>query len=607
MSAAPLLILVRARSPGPHLVREPTDRITVCGEVPIAPWKEKLTEEMMKRACPKCGVAARELSVRMKEYAQLAKRHESWRAGDLRFLLDETQQRIYDAAHAAWRLGEAADTTTLAVKDLTLEALAKRPKRQFAARCSRRLGKSTVAGVLAAEIAIKRPGSTIIYVAKDAVDIAKVVYDIFEHPDTGLLKSCPPDVKPAWKEQAKIYEFKNGSVLELHGADDGKIEDLRGRAAHFIVPDEIGAWQDPEYALKSVLIPMTHTTDGRIFIPTTPAKTPGHPSKAILDDLEAKGLASRFTIIDSRRLTPIQKVEALVDAGETPEHALVVVQSNGAVLPIGTTARRELFVMDVTDAGSAFLPEFQDVESKLLVRVVNEKPNAETPGNRYVERPQYFFGFTSVDPAPTNIIAIVCGYHDFHRDVFVFQRSAFPRGKDTTAAALADMIHALERECFGDTLNAGGHQQPSVRIIDPDSQLEKELRPHGLLFRHANKKDVNSMGSRQALRAMLTSGRIEIDESNGELRRQMRESVLNKSAKDIAFEADGTHGDGIKTVQYAVRTVPVRSPFPAGWRESRYGPDVVRAKVQPSKTASLVPQTEFGGRLAAVKPWWNRK
>jgi hypothetical protein len=528
-----------------------------------------------------------------------------WRVGDLAFLLDETQTRIYEAAHKAWRLGERAETEASADVELTMEALEKRPKRQFAARCSRRLGKSTVAGTLALEIALNRPGSTIIYVAKDAVDIAKVIHDIFEHPETGILRTGPKDIRPEPKDQGRHYLFHNGSVIEFHGADDGKIEDLRGRAAHFIVPDEIGAWQDPAYALQSVLIPMTHTTGGRIFIPTTPARTPGHPSKAILDKLEAEGLASRFTIIDSKRLTPIQKVEALIDAGETPQHALEVVKSQGRVLPQTTTARRELFVMDVTDAGSAVLPEFQDIETNLLVRVVKKAPEKHTAGHRYVELPEFFYGFTVIDPAPTNIIAVLCGYHDFLRGRFVFQREAFPRGADTTAQALADIVEALETECWGDNRVAGGRAQPHVRLMDPDSGLEKELRKYRLVFDHVNKKDVNSDGAWRALRAMLTSEQIEIDESCIELRRQMRESVRSKNAKDIAFEADGTHGDGIKALQYVVRTMNAdRSPYPAGWGQRRDDPDLWR-KAEKQATG-LMPQGAFFRKLARLRPGAHR-
>jgi hypothetical protein len=539
---------------------------------------------------------------------------DAWAAGDLRFLLDETQRRIYDAAHAAWRLTESHDKTKdLPPEALTLEVLKARPKRQFAARCSRRIGKSTVAGVFSLEIALQRPGSRIVYVAKDAVHIAKVVFDIFEHPDTGLFRTCPKAMRPNYREQAKTYEVGT-SRIEFYGADDEKIEDLRGGAAHFVVPDEIGAWQEPVYAIQSVLIPLTHTTGGRIYIPTTPAKTSGHTSKAFLDAIEKQGLAIRLTIIDSKRLTPIEKVEALVDAGEKPEHALEVVKSGGRLLPRTTTARRELFVMDVTDAGSAVLPEFQDIEEKLLVRVVDRKPDIETAGARYVVRPAHYYGFTVVDPAPTNIIAVVVGFHDFLRARWVFQRSRFLRGAETSADELKDAIEALERLAWGPERFAGGRQQPHSRVIDPDSGLEKELRLRGMHFRHANKKDVGSVGARQALRAMLTSVQIEIDEENVELRRQMRESVMNKRATDIAFEEDGTHGDGIKAVQYAVRTVPVNvSPFPEGWSVGiEQGVFRPPPELDEQQLSGLQPDTDFARQHAeeanddrAGVAWWN--
>lgn len=298
-----------------------------------------------------------------KKRIELEKARRSWLKGDLRYKLDETQRQIYDAANTAWNRNRGGSTTGA----VSIDALRALPEVVVAALCSRRLGKSTVACVKATETCLAKPNAVVLYVAKNGVDVGMIVEGIFNVVIKG---DAPQDCAPDVNLNTGVVRFPhNGSRIEFHGADDKKIEDIRGRAADGVVTDEIGAWQDPKYALDSILKQTVMTTGGWIFIPTTPPKSQGHNSREVLEDLDRRGLVSRYTLLDSRRIDPIWKVKYLVEAGETEEHALEVVQSNGRVRPKGTTARREYFVEFCTDAEAAVHPAWPDLEDELVVRV----------------------------------------------------------------------------------------------------------------------------------------------------------------------------------------------------------------------------------------------
>lgn len=290
----------------------------------------------------------------------------AWNRGDLSYKLDATQKKIYEAANSAWNRNRAQRPSG----ELSMEALKALPEIVAAALCSRRLGKSTVACVKASETCLRKPKSVVLYVAKDGVDVGMIVDGIF---NMAILPDAPSSVRPEYKRHAGMVEFRNGSRIEFHGANDGKIEDLRGRAADGVVADEIGSWQDPKYALDSILKPTVMTTGGWIFIPTTPPKEPGHNSKDVIDDLDSRNLVSRYTLLDSLRIEPIWKAKYLVEAGETENHALDVVRSNGSIRPKTTTARREYFVEFCVDDEMAVHPDWAALEHELTVSVERQR------------------------------------------------------------------------------------------------------------------------------------------------------------------------------------------------------------------------------------------
>ncbi len=159
---------------------------------------------------------------------------------------------------------------------------------------SRQTGKTYALTILAIETCLSIPGAQVKYCSGDAKSVNKMIKPNIRN----LLKECPPDIAPKWKQHGGHYEFPNGSLLYLEGIDGGKADSIRGTPAHLLIVDEAGFISDLEYAKGAVLIPMTTTTNGRILIVSTPPKSAGHDIVEIIKQAEYEGAYMKKTIYD---------------------------------------------------------------------------------------------------------------------------------------------------------------------------------------------------------------------------------------------------------------------------------------------------------------------
>jgi hypothetical protein len=178
--------------------------------------------------------------------------------------------------------------------------------------CSRRLGKTFELLLEAFEICLQKPGARVLYLAPWAKDAG----DISGDTAAKILADCPEDLKPEFKAQSKEFHFKNGSIIRVKGVNGEHAQYLRGGEADLVVLDEIGLMNDLRHVLSDVVRPMTMTTNGRILLATTPARSPGHECRKIFDDHHDRGAASMFSIRDAPHISEDTKAEYLADAGE---------------------------------------------------------------------------------------------------------------------------------------------------------------------------------------------------------------------------------------------------------------------------------------------------
>lgn len=276
---------------------------------------------------------------------------------------------------------------------LIRKAIRESKQRIYYLSCSRRLGKSTLMLILAVEKCLQKPNARVIFLMPYAKDAATLAQDTLAE----VMADCPEDLRPTWHGQTKEISFNNGALIRLRGVNGESAAFLRGGSADMVLLDECATMDNLEEILSSVVLPMTMTTNGTVILATTPADSPGHDSAALFEKLSARGATSVFTLKDAPHITDSVKMEYLTEAGETPEHAEACIK--GDAVPKTTTAQREYYCLQVTDASSAVIPEFT---RELEAEIVKEWT-----------RPPYYYSLVSLDPGFQDMSAALFAYVDF--------------------------------------------------------------------------------------------------------------------------------------------------------------------------------------------------
>jgi hypothetical protein len=454
-----------------------------------------------------------------------------WRKGYVRQKFHRTQARIHDALTAS-------------------------REQQFYLLCSRRLGKTYMLLGLAFEQCLQKPNSRVIFLAPQAKDASDIATDVALHllsdhqekdlrtgePIGPVFYGCPPDLraKIEFKSQPKEFHFPNGSILRLKGVNAEQADSLRGGAVDLAILDECGQMDNLKYLVDSVVMPMTLTTNGRIYFATTPPITPDHESKVIYDDLFAKGATVKFTILDAPHISNEGKARLLKQLGESDADIPEILA--GRMLPKTTAALRELFAEFVTDASQRVVPEFTREARAEIVHVVRP--------------PAYYDTYVAMDPGFNDRTGILFAYYDFKKGNICIQAEALLHKASTTD--IANAIGSREYSLWGD------EHKPLLRVSDVDPRLIADLyERHGLVFVAAEKQ--RSLEALTLVRSMVLNREIEVDSSCVNLIHQLENTIWNKKASDFERTTDG-HGDLLAALKYLCRHVArYRNPYPEGY------------------------------------------
>ena len=457
---------------------------------------------------------------------------EAWRKGELTYKLDATQRRIYDS-------------------------LTRVTGRKFFVLCSRRLGKTYTLLLHAFEVARRKPGARVLFLAPTGKQSAEIATDTAAQ----ILRDCPAPLRPEYKAQSKEFVFSHAggddSIVRLKGVNSEHADDIRGTAADLIILDECGLMDSLAFVVQSVCIPMTMSTDGRIILATTPAESPGHDSTQLYDDLAAQGCAVKYTLLDAdqKRYPREIKAEFLREARERPDEIEDIL--DGRRRPRTTTALREYFCEFVTDANKAVIPEMLTHREAVAV---------------HRARPEIFDAYVSCDPGFNDRSGILYAYYDFREGQVVVEDESLLHRASTN-----DIAHAiLEREYA-----LWADQKPYLRVLDSAGDGGKRLiadlyQRHGLVFSPAQKQD--SLAGINLIRSMIVNGELVVDPRCVHLLRQMEVATWNTKATDFSRPGDvGTsdlgHFDLVAALKYLVRSVNRhRNPVP---HRHRPGPGYV--------------------------------
>jgi len=432
---------------------------------------------------------------------------ELWNRGVLKWKLHDGQKEIYNAI-------EESTVKTLVVCS------------------SRQLGKSYLLLTIATEICLQKPNAIVKYICPRQ----KQVKTILKPTMIEIMKDCPPELRPDLKINDAMYVFPNGSEIHMSGTDNGNHENIRGGKADLCVVDEAGFCNDLDYVIKSVLLPTTQHTNGKVILVSTPSKTPDH--EFVIKYMTPASYANNLiikTIHDNPLLSKEQINEIIAEypgGEENPEF------------------RREYLCEVVIDEESAVIPEFT---APLQKEIIMEW-----------EKPTFYDGYVAMDPGFRDLTAVLFAYYDFKNGKVIIEDELVMNGPKMTTDYLAASILAKEAEVFKDELT---HEAitPYLRVSDNNLILLNDLQiKHKLTFLPTAKDD--KWAAINNTRMMIAQGIVIINPRCKHLINHLKGATWDSRKKSCVRSPDNGHYDCVDALIYLLRNVSLtKNPYPSNY------------------------------------------
>lgn len=455
----------------------------------------------------------------------------AWHAGDLRYLLYPLQDE-WNAQYEATR-------------------------GRFVIECSRRIGKSVFVIAKAFECALRKPGAKIPYAAPTGKMVKEIIVPTIHEV---FLPECPAALRPKHNKTDGTWEFGNGSRIRIAGVNNGHADDLRGASADLAIVDEAGFVDDLGYLIKDVLGPQLLTTRGRMIVPSSPARSPGHEFTTICDEAELRGNLVRATIYDA------------LDNGHPSLTAEAIEEFAAEVGGKDTTTwQREYEARRVVDEEGAIVPEFTALEPELV---------------EAFERPEYFKGYVIGDNGFVDLAFWLFVTHDFERNLLLVEDELVFR--HATAEDMAIPMRAKEVELWGD-------QAPTFRLADAQPQALAEFARLPAPYPVGKAPNDELDATVNALRIATKQKRYRVHPRCRQLRLHLRNGIWNKAHTKFDRMDGYGHFDGIAALMYAWRCVPRSiNPYPDIPADAR-------------RSTHHIPQVQHQSSMADLGSKWRRR
>lgn len=404
---------------------------------------------------------------------------------------------------------------------------------------SRRIGKTFVLTLIALEQCIRKENTIIKFVMPEQ----KMAKTILRPIIRDLTIDCPAKIKPEFKSQENIFVFKNGSEIQIAGTDNQNHEKIRGGAASICIVDEAGFCSDLGYVVRSILLPTTATTRGRILLASTPPPNGDHDFIKFIERAQQKGTYKRITFYDA--------VDSCAKIGSN-RLTLDMIEEFAEEYPKGKEDiefRREYMCELVTSTDRAVIPEFVEAKDDVVI---------DWP------RPAFYDAYVGIDVGFRDLTAILFGYYDFLNGVFVIEDEIVDKGMTTDV--IADKIKKKESELFIDRLS-GEVKPPYLRISDNNNLIliHDLIRLHSLNVIPSQKSEKNS--SINQLRIMIQNRKLIIHPRCVHTISHLQFAIWNKTRTDFMRSTDKGHYDCVDALLYLVRNVDFnKNPYPPGYQ-----------------------------------------
>lgn len=410
---------------------------------------------------------------------------------------------------------------------------------------SRRFGKTFAFCLLALEQCIKQPNSIVKILSPTKMQVNTNVRPIFRQ----ILEDCPEDITPEFHQKDYIYYFSNGSEIHLAGSDGGHAEKLRGGDSHLAFVDEAGSCSDLKNTVRSILLPTTLMTNGKIILAGTPSKEPDHEFHSFVEDAESKNVLIKKTIYDNPLLTKEEIKNAFDEyGGESAEDA-----------------QREYMCQIIRDPKTSVIPEFtKDLEADIVCEW---------------KKPPHYDMYEGMDLGYKDLTVCLIAYYDFRNNKVVIEDEVVVdfKEKNTTIETLVSRIRQKEQLYFFNYLT-NEQKTPTKRISDIEYIVINEIKKvsnYEMNFEAAKKDNLDAMVN--FLREKLKKKEIIINPRCQTLIRHLRNIKWKKGEKAMFGRSpDDGHYDAVAALIYLVRAIDYRkNPYPA-----HYGRDMRNLHVQ---------------------------
>lgn len=451
-----------------------------------------------------------------------------WKKGILKWKLHTLQKTIYDQFYNG-------------VDDITTMLIA------------RQTGKSFVLATIATEVCLKKPHAVVKFITPKL----KMVKNILNKNMRVLLEDCPPELKPEWKENEKVWQFPNGSQIQAAGTDNKNYDSVRGGTCDLWVIDEAGFCSDLEEVVYSVLSPTTTMTGGRGLLSSTPP--PGDPEhdfiKLFVDTASQQGKLLKYTIHDNPMLTK-EEIEKIIRK-----------YPNGEKNP---RFKAEYLCIIERDSETNVISEFDSIAEEEIV-------------TDQFKIPPFFDYYLSMDIGGKDFTVVLFAYYDFVNGQVVVLDEVVLKEKQNTKT-IAKQIKEKQEQLFGE-------KEPYLRFADNNNiiLLNDLQRDHGLNFL-TTRKD-NKEAAINQVRVKVGNRDIIIHPRCVTLVNHIKYAQWSKSLKNGYKEfarnaADKSHYDALDALIYLIRNIVYsKNPYPAHYGIHGAENAFVRPKEKQSRNA----------------------
>ena len=445
------------------------------------------------------------------------------RRGNLRHLLDQTQQEGYDLFY-----NSKHSTVVL--------------------EWARQTGKSFLLGVLAIEQCIRHPDSRVAYVAKTA----KAGEEVIAPNLRAVIRHLPPELVPTWK--ISHLRFPNGSIISIFGADDERTADRgRGPRSHLNLVDEAGFISILEYLMNSILVPQTRRTKGKTVLSSSPPLTKDHHFCKIADQALENSSYLRRDIYSPGMQTIEEKEEYI----KRMAHSMGMSVEELKDTPF---FQREFMALRVIDDNIAVVPEFFKNKRQIVTST---------------EIPEAYHIYTACDPGLKDKTGILIAYHDFEFDKVIITDELLLTKADTKT--IVDETSRKVQERFGE------HPVKYNVIDDNTGRLVNDIWTyHKARYISARKDDRDA--AINAMRLQFRQLKVSIDPRCRLLIAQLENAVYKNIGSDDFLRTDQGHYDLVDACIYLLRHIdrhlnpfkaPLLDPSTHAWREPPKQPNIL--------------------------------